>query len=80
MPGTTSPMPTSGGSTTLLPIVKSNMNDKMWSMGLGVITGGVYGLEGPELIKTYVEITKVDADGTVHFKKAKDTDKEEIYG
>ena len=39
------------------------------SMGCGVVTGGTYG-NGPEIIKTYVMVTGVKADGTLEVKKA----------
>lgn len=47
------------------------------SMGIGVVTGGVYKPKNePEVIKTYVTVESVDSDGTVHYKKAAETVKE----
>jgi len=49
------------------------------SAGVGVITGFPYGkkIDRPQLIKTYVSIDSVDADGNVTFKKARPTTIEE---
>ena len=47
--------------------------------GLGVIIGFPRaGRETPQLVKTYVEIDSVDADGTIHYKKAATTTIEDI--
>lgn len=43
------------------------------SMGVGVVTGGLRDIPGPEVVKTYVTVESVDADGTVHYKKAAET-------
>ena len=43
------------------------------SMGVGVVTGGIYGPPAPDVLKTYVVVDRVDADGTIHYKKAADS-------
>lgn len=56
---------------------KSGVYDKnspmFKSMGVGVVTGGLREVPGPEVVKTYVTVESVDADGTVHYKKAAET-------
>ena len=43
------------------------------SAGVGVITGGEEAIEGPSVVKMYVYVDSVDADGRLHFKKAAPT-------
>lgn len=56
---------------------KSGVYDKsspmFKSMGVGVVTGGLREVPGPEVVKTYVVVEKVDEEGTVHYKKAAET-------
>lgn len=43
------------------------------SMGVGVVTGGIYGPPSPDVLKTYVIVESVDADGKIHYKKASES-------
>ena len=53
--------------------VYNNDSPMFQSMGVGVVTGGLREVPGPEVVKTYVVVEKVDEDGTVHYKKAAET-------
>lgn len=50
------------------------------SMGVGVVTGGIYGpgKNPPELVKTYVYIDSVDGSGKISYKKAAETTIKEL--
>lgn len=47
--------------------------DSLNGLGVGIITSpslSSYAPVGPDILRTYVMVTSVDADGTVHYKKA----------